>query len=109
MQPAGQTEPTVISPARAAEDPAIEALLIAPLVGQVPSPSLWVSGNIGLGAAVGYAAAVSAVVCLPLVSALAMTLVMAWVAHHLIEHPLRRYGRGLSQRLARSQAVQTVG
>lgn len=128
-------------------------LLIAPRVGQVPSPSLWVSGNIGLGAAVGYAVAVSAVVCLArsvgaaarwwflllgqlsygvylfhnaspkllamagapatgwlaLVLALVLMLVMAWAAHHLIEHPLRRYGRGLSQRLARSQAVQTVG
>ncbi len=118
------------------------ALLIAPRVGQGPSPSLWISGNIGLGAAVGYAAVVSALVCLirsvgaaigwwfllmgqlsygvylfhnaspkllamagtpatgwlALVSALVLTLVMAWGAHHLIEHPLRRYGRALSQR-----------
>ena len=120
--------------------------LIAPGLGKVPSPSLWVSGNIGVGAALGYAAVVSALVCLvrsvgagarwcfllmgqlsygvylfhnaspkllaivgapsvgwvALSAALAVTLLLAWVAHHVIEHPLRRYGRALSQRVARS-------
>lgn len=129
------------------------ALLIVPRVGQVPSPSLWVSGNIGLGAAVGYAAVVSALVSLArsvgaaarwwfllmgqlsygvylfhnaspkllamagapatgwlnLVLALALTLLVAWGAHHLIEHPLRRCGRSLSQRLVQSRAVRTTG
>ena len=128
-------------------------LLIAPNVGQVPTPSLWVSGNIGLAAAVGYAALVSALVCLvrsvgaaarwcfllmgqlsygvylfhnaspklmamagapaigwlAVLCALVITVLMAWGAHHLIEHPLRRYGRALSQRLVRSRAVRSAG
>lgn len=128
------------------------SLLIAPSVGKVPSPSLWVSGNIGLGAALGYAAVVSGLVSLvrsvgattrwwfllmgqlsygvylfhnaspklmvvagapstgwiALVSALAATLLVAWVAHHLIEHPLRRYGRSLSRRVGRSRSVRPV-
>lgn len=128
-------------------------LLIAPSIGLVPAPSLWVSGNIGLGAALGYAAVVSALVrlirpvggagrwCflllgqlsygvylfhnaspklmvmagapatgwLALLGALVMTVLMAWAAHHLIEHPLRRYGRSLSRRLGSSQAMETAG
>ncbi|MBK6295651.1 MAG: hypothetical protein IPF55_16265 [Rhodoferax sp.] len=35
---------------------------------------------------------------LALVAALVVTFVIAWVAHHVIEHPLRRYGRALSRR-----------
>ena len=129
------------------------AWLIAPGVAKVPSPSLWVSGNIGVGAAVGYAAVVSALVCLArsvgaatrwwfllmgqlsygvylfhnaspkllamggvpatgwlaLVSALAATFVMAWAAHHAIEHPFRHYGRRLSQRLERPKQATSSG
>lgn len=123
--------------------------LIGPGASQATRPSLWVSGNIGLGAAVGYAALLSALVCLvrsvgaatrwwfllmgrlsygaylfhnaspkllvmagipatgwlALVSALAGTFVMAWGAHHLIEHPLRSYGRNLSHRIGRAQPI----
>lgn len=40
------------------------AALIASDPGPIPSASIWVSGNIGVAAAVGYAAVVSAMVCL---------------------------------------------
>jgi exopolysaccharide production protein ExoZ len=129
------------------------ALLIVTRVGQVPSLSLWVSGNIGLGAAVGYATVVSALVSLvrsvgaatrwwfllmgqlsygvylfhnaspkllatagapatgwlAMVLASALTLLIAWVAHHAIEHPFRHYGRRLSQRLERPKQATSSG
>ncbi len=118
---------------------------VAPITGVTSVVPPWVSGNIGLGAALGYALLVSALASAPrhasaqtsrwftpwfvfmgelsygvyllhnaaaqmlrrllpgleslqlVALSLGLTLVLAWVAHHAIERPLRNYGRSLSQ------------
>ncbi len=118
--------------------------------GRDATAPVWLSGNIGLGAAFGYALVVSAVagrgdslgsgltrVCLvagqlsygvylfhnaaplllvklgfpttgltPLFTSLLLTLLVAWVAHHLIEAPARNLGRRLSRSLEAARAPQ---
>ena len=121
------------------------ASYIAPVHGVAGTAPPWVSGNIGLGAAFGYALLVSALASatrqttgqaarwftpwfvrmgqlsygvylfhnaapqilrriLPTAAGVAavllcvaITLALAWAAHHAIERPLRNYGRRLSQ------------
>ena len=136
---------------------------VAPVDGVARTVPLWIGGNIGLGAAVGYALIVSGVASTPqgaasqvknrlawsprwctkasfqpiflvmgelsygvylfhnaapqilgrilpavsggtaVVACTAITLSMAFVAHHAIEKPMRAYGRRLSQNWARSK------
>ena len=141
----------------------IFANYVAPVDGVARTVPLWIGGNIGLGAAVGYALIVSGVASTPqgaasqvknrlawsprwctkasfqpiflvmgelsygvylfhnaapqilgrilpavsggtaVVACTAITLFMAFVAHHAIEKPMRAYGRRLSQHGARSK------
>ena len=123
---------------------------IAPVGGSGGEPPPWIGGNIGFGAALGYALLVSALAgagrqpppagarpwlrssflfmgqlsygvylfhnaapqllrrALPDLAGLAavaacaaITLLLAWAAHHAIERPLRNYGRRLSQSFSR--------
>ena len=123
---------------------------VAAVNGVAQTAPLWVGGNIGLGAALGYALLVSVLAGpqgwstgpsrltptlllmgelsygvyllhnaapqilarllpgtaggLALLLCTGLTLLLAWLAHHGIEKPLRNYGRGLSQSLlARSK------
>ncbi len=129
----------------------IFASYVAPVDGVARTVPPWIGGNIGLGAALGYALIVSGVAStpqgaglwvkssfrpiflvlgelsygvylfhnaapqilgriLPVVSGgaavlacTAITLFIAFVAHHVIEKPMRAYGRRLSQHGARSK------
>lgn len=121
------------------------ASYVAPVDVVASSPPSWIGGNIGFGAALGYALLVSALASSPrqttaparlwftpwfmligqlsygvylfhnaapqilrrilpsasgvaaVLLCVAITLALAWVAHHAIERPLRDYGRRLSQ------------
>ena len=129
----------------------IFANYVAPIDGVARTVPPWIGGNIGLGAALGYALVVSGVASTPqrprwwtkasfrpvflvmgelsygvylfhnaapqilgrilpvvsggtaVVACTAITLFLAFVAHHVIEKPMRAYGRRLSQNWARSK------
>ncbi len=127
----------------------IFANYVAPVAGVAPTVPPWIGGNIGLGAALGYALIVSGVASTPqgarlwtkasfqpiylvmgelsygvylfhnaapqilarvlpaaggavaLLLCTGITLLIAFIAHHVVEKPMRAYGRRLSQNSAR--------